>query len=37
MIGLLGYGVYVKHNQGAMIKSYERQVETDSGFRLMRI
>lgn len=29
MIGLLGYGVYVKHSQGAMIKSYERQVETN--------
>lgn len=27
MIGLLGYGMYVKHNQGKLIQSYESHVE----------
>ena len=25
MIGLLGYGMYIKHNQTKLIQSYERQ------------
>lgn len=29
MIGLLGYGMYVKHSQGKLIQSYERHVETN--------
>lgn len=28
MIGLLSYGIYTKHEQGKIIQSYERQVET---------
>ena len=28
MIGLLGYGMYIKHNQTKLIQSYERQAET---------
>ena len=27
MIGLLGYGMYIKHNQTKLIQSYERQAE----------
>lgn len=29
MISLLTYGIYVKHQQGNLIRSYERKAETD--------
>lgn len=30
MIGLLSYGIYTKHQQGKIIQSYERKVETET-------